>query len=155
MLSSLKTWSSIAEISDLGGCDHCRKRTFKNQMRIIQSYGCLKAGISDFHRYFSNRNPFPHEAGCFTAGKELFFSWAQICHVQFTFSALSCISCFSRSLPVSYPGLLSFLCPQSTSWVTQGSGLPICFDSDSEEKYIYFTLQPTTHPHSLNKYFRK
>lgn len=46
MLSSLKTGSSITEISDLGGCDCCRKIASKNWMRIIQSYRSLKAGIA-------------------------------------------------------------------------------------------------------------
>ena len=45
MLSSLKTESSIAEISKLGGCDHCRKIASKNSARMIQSYRSLKAGI--------------------------------------------------------------------------------------------------------------
>lgn len=80
MLGSLKTESSIAEISKLGACDHCRKIASKNLVRMIQSYCSLKAGIMSVDscrgpsKYLSNRNPFPHGAGCFVAGKELFLN---------------------------------------------------------------------------------
>lgn len=46
MLSSLKTGSSIAEISNVGGCDRCIKIASENWLKMTQSYCFPKAGIA-------------------------------------------------------------------------------------------------------------